>query len=53
MDIVTLGELILDMFASETGKDFNTVAAFIPVAGGAPANVQRNSPARMIQTRIV
>ena len=39
MDIVTLGELILDMFASETGKDFNSVAAFIPVAGGAPANV--------------
>ena len=39
MDIVTLGELILDMFASETGKDFQTVGAFIPVAGGAPANV--------------
>lgn len=39
MDIVTLGELILDMFASETGKDFNSVSAFIPVAGGAPANV--------------
>jgi fructokinase len=39
MDIVTLGELILDMFASETGKDFQTVSAFIPVAGGAPANV--------------
>jgi len=39
MDIVTLGELILDMFASEAGKDFQTVSAFIPVAGGAPANV--------------
>jgi fructokinase len=39
MDIVTLGELILDMFASETGKDFRTVSGFIPVAGGAPANV--------------
>jgi sugar/nucleoside kinase (ribokinase family) len=39
MDIVTLGELILDMFASETGKDFQAVSAFIPVAGGAPANV--------------
>ena len=39
MDIVCLGELILDMFASETGKDFFSVAAFIPVAGGAPANV--------------
>ncbi len=39
MDIVSLGEIILDMFASETGKDFFTVSAFIPVAGGAPANV--------------
>ena len=39
MDIVTLGELILDMFASETGTDFQTVSAFVPVAGGAPANV--------------
>jgi fructokinase len=39
MDIVTLGELILDMFASESGKDFNEVSAFLPVAGGAPANV--------------
>ena len=39
MDIVTLGELILDMFAAETGTDFQTVSAFIPVAGGAPANV--------------
>jgi fructokinase len=39
MDVVTLGELILDMFASETGKDFQSVSAFLPVAGGAPANV--------------
>jgi fructokinase len=39
MDIVCLGEIILDMFASETGKDFLHVSAFIPVAGGAPANV--------------
>ena len=39
MDIVSLGEIILDMFGSETGKDFFTVSAFIPVAGGAPANV--------------
>ncbi len=39
MDIVTLGELILDMFASEPGKDFLSVSGFIPVAGGAPANV--------------
>ena len=39
MEIVTLGELILDMFASESGKDFFSVTAFLPVAGGAPANV--------------
>ena len=39
MEIVTLGELILDMFASESGMDFFTVTAFLPVAGGAPANV--------------
>jgi len=39
MDIVSLGEIILDMFASETGRDFSSVTAFIPVAGGAPANV--------------
>jgi fructokinase len=39
MDIVTLGELILDMFASESGKDFTAAVAFLPVAGGAPANV--------------
>lgn len=39
MDIVSLGEIILDMFGSETGKDFSSVSAFIPVPGGAPANV--------------
>ncbi|HVP17813.1 MAG TPA: PfkB family carbohydrate kinase [Spirochaetia bacterium] len=39
MDIVCLGEIIMDMFASETGKDFFSVSAFLPVAGGAPANV--------------
>ncbi len=39
MDVVCLGELILDMFASEPGRDFATAASFLPVAGGAPANV--------------
>jgi fructokinase len=39
IDIVCLGELILDMFASEPGKDFFSVSSFIPVAGGGPANV--------------
>jgi fructokinase len=36
--IVCLGEMILDMFASEKGKDYSEVPAFIPVPGGAPAN---------------
>jgi fructokinase len=39
MGIVCLGELLLDMFASEHGKDFAAVSAFVPVPGGAPANV--------------
>ena len=39
MEVVCLGEMILDMFAAEAGRDFDTVTAFLPVAGGAPANV--------------
>ncbi len=39
MDFVTLGELLIDMFPAETGRRFNEVTAFIPKAGGAPANV--------------
>ncbi len=38
-EVVCLGEMILDMFAAEPGRDFDTVTAFLPVAGGAPANV--------------
>jgi fructokinase len=39
MRIVCLGELILDMFPAKIGKDFFAVSAFLPVPGGAPANV--------------
>jgi fructokinase len=39
MCIVCLGEFILDMFPAEIGKDFFGVSSFLPVPGGAPANV--------------
>jgi len=39
MDVVCLGELLLDMFPAETGKGFSEITSFIPVPGGAPANV--------------
>jgi fructokinase len=39
MKIVCLGEFILDMFPAETGVGFSSVSAFLPVPGGAPANV--------------
>ena len=39
MKIVCLGEVLLDMFPLETGRSFQTVTAFLPVPGGAPANV--------------
>jgi fructokinase len=38
-DIVTLGELLIDMFPDEVGKRVGEVSAFIPKPGGAPANV--------------
>lgn len=38
MDIVTLGELLVDMFPAEIGKRLVEVSAFIPHPGGAPAN---------------
>lgn len=37
--IVTLGELLVDMFPSEQGKRLTEVPAFYPKPGGAPANV--------------
>ena len=39
MDIVCLGELLIDMFPSELGRRLAEVSAFYPKPGGAPANV--------------
>lgn len=39
MDIVCLGELLIDMFPSELGRPLAEVSAFRPKPGGAPANV--------------
>ena len=39
MDIVCLGELLIDMFPAEVGKKLTEVSAFRPKPGGAPANV--------------
>ncbi len=39
MDIVTLGELLIDMFPAEVGRRLTEVTAFNPKPGGAPANV--------------
>lgn len=39
MDLVTLGEFLIDLFPAETGKRFGEVSAFSPKPGGAPANV--------------
>jgi fructokinase len=39
MDIVCLGELLVDMFPAEIGRGMAAVSAFRPKPGGAPANV--------------
>jgi fructokinase len=39
MDIVCLGELLIDMFPAEVGRILVEVSAFRPKPGGAPANV--------------
>ncbi|NIM93998.1 MAG: hypothetical protein GTO18_09855 [Anaerolineales bacterium] len=39
MDIVCLGELLVDMFPAEVGRTLVEVSAFQPKPGGAPANV--------------
>ena len=39
MDIVTLGEMLIDMFPSQIGLTLEKVPAFHPKPGGAPANV--------------
>jgi fructokinase len=38
MDIVCLGELLIDMFPAELGRGLTEVSAFNPKPGGAPAN---------------
>lgn len=38
MDIVCLGELLIDMFPAEIGRGMVEVSAFRPKPGGAPAN---------------
>jgi fructokinase len=39
MHIVTLGEILIDMFPAEVGRPLTKVTAFRPKPGGAPANV--------------
>jgi fructokinase len=39
VDIVCLGEILLDMFPAELGRKLADVSAFQPKPGGAPANV--------------
>ena len=39
MDLITLGEFLIDLFPAEKGKRFAEVSAFSPKPGGAPANV--------------
>ena len=39
MDLVCLGELLIDFFPTQTGVPLAAVPAFRPVPGGAPANV--------------
>lgn len=39
VDVVTLGELLIDMFPAELGRRLADVSAFHPKPGGAPANV--------------
>jgi fructokinase len=37
-DVVTLGEMLIDMFPGEIGQRIGEVESFIPKPGGAPAN---------------
>jgi fructokinase len=39
MDIVCLGEVLVDMFPAELGRSLTEISAFRPKPGGAPANV--------------
>ena len=37
-DVVTLGEMLIDMFPGEIGQRIGEVETFLPKPGGAPAN---------------
>jgi fructokinase len=39
MDLVCLGEMLIDMFPAETDRRLAEVSAFLPKPGGAPVNV--------------
>ena len=39
LDILTLGEVLIDMFPAEVGRTMTAVSSFLPKPGGAPANV--------------
>lgn len=39
IDLISLGEVLIDMFPAETGRRLVEVSAFHPAPGGAPANV--------------
>ncbi len=39
MDVVSFGEMLIDMFPAEIGRRLVDVSAFLPKPGGAPANV--------------
>ncbi|MBP8949845.1 MAG: sugar kinase, partial [Candidatus Promineofilum sp.] len=39
MDVVCLGELLIDLFPAEVGRRLVEVSAFHPKPGGAPVNV--------------
>jgi len=38
-EIICLGEILLDMFSTQAGASLERAPAFLPVPGGAPANV--------------
>lgn len=38
-EIICLGEILLDMFSTQAGASLEKAPAFLPVPGGAPANV--------------
>jgi fructokinase len=39
MDVVCMGEVLIDMFPAEIGRRLVEISAFLPKPGGAPANV--------------